>query len=103
MSNDKLIFRNTERSYDNATPSGGVDNEKYFPTVSFNAGELPEIVSWVPGGEYKIVLKVKQKDVRILEEDGSIEEDANFEIVGVAAISPMFEDLGKKAEEKLNK
>ena len=88
----------SEESY--PTVSGGVKSEKYYPTVSFDVKQLPEISLWQVGGEYMLVLKVKQTGYNQNKYMGKVEEKATFEIRQVGAMqneAKMMEGVvGKK-------
>ena len=80
--NNMPKFKSTQRSYGKDSccgPSKG-GRETYFPQIDFTEKELPEILDWKIGGEYEIVIKIKQTAIRKRRNDPAT---ADFDVMGV--------------------
>ena len=82
--------------------------QKMMPTVSLDAGDLPEIKDWKVGGKYKLELEVEQvsasKDDYMMEGDKKHPMTARFRIIkvntssGKGPITEQLKEKGKKVE-----
>lgn len=70
-------------------------NEEYFQKLEFTSEQLPEITMWQPGGEYLLVVKVKETSHEIKMKDGESKECAYFDVVEVGAIKDVVDYVKK--------
>lgn len=70
--------------------------------VEFDTSMIPEIATWQVGGEYMIILKVKEIKHELEQDpDGTIEECATFQVTQVGAFRDPTEDLRSSVQKKL--
>lgn len=86
MHDNEYTMRDASSEESYPTVSGGVKSQKYYPTISFDVKQLPEISMWQVGGEYMLVLKVKQTSYNQSKYMGKTEERATFEVREVGSM-----------------
>jgi hypothetical protein len=83
-------------------PEGsGIKEEVSYQGVRFDIAQLPEIADWVVGEEYELIIRVKETEHSIDEEEGKVKERARFEIRAVGAYEEPEARSSKLAKEKL--
>lgn len=96
-----FTLRDATMKYEHPMAVEGSDS--YKQRLEFNSEQLPEISTWQPGGEYLVVVKIKEVTHELKMTDGESKECAYFEVMGIGAIKdgilPDYETIINK---KLN-
>lgn len=98
----EYTLRDVGKPMMNMMVDGPSKSEKYYPRVGFDINQVPEISSWEVGGEYLLILKVKEVGHTIEEHNGDgARECADFEILKVGVYKPEVDLYGDDVKKKL--
>lgn len=95
-----FTLRDAGKKMETIGPMMADSKEVYYPSVCFDTKQLPELSTWEVGGEYTLVIKVKEVSHEMFDKDGKVKESAFFDILKVGAYKG-DEYYTKEAEKKL--
>ena len=92
-----MKFRTLGKKMSNMVAEGPSKDRIHFPRIHFDENQLPEILDWKIGGEYEVLIKIRQTSIR---KEKDRPATADFDVL---AVSNYHEDeASKKAGKKVS-